>query len=687
MKLRRNIPTAALFLIVLLLIGCDSRSTQTASSGKSQTSSEAQTSSKTIDPKTYDGPLFPAIKDGKYGFINTTGSFVIPPIFTFAKEFSEGLAAVYVGGRSYIKQFESSQYIDYEDGKWGFIDRTGTIKIPAQFGDVQQFSDGLALVAIGSGREGKAGYIDVNGLYKIAPKFDFFSSTPFKNGVAAVRLAKLTPPKMVPGVGFVDSSGNKLSPTEALSIAREYATLMNGYWIDTSGKAIDDLHALGMLGVEGITFEKKEPVQIHGVRVEGTKYGIRDNKGKVVVKPQFDRLGEFYGKRNLKKYNFADACTASKWSIPGVLMDEAKCGLVDIRGNIVAPFDFDTVSMATDDLAVFAVGCEGWLKCSAGKYGVFSAKEKRIVINPQYDQVYVGDDLILVRESSKWGYIDFSGKVVIEPQFRTVRPFKDGLAQADFPPSYIDRSGKYIYKGTIGTLQPKPKDASAPTPSIASRTAPVGGTPTKKGSGTVFVVNKDGFAVTNNHVVDGCTELRIEGREGPVKRVTEDAVNDLAVIKLSGDFQSSAAVASDPTKLRQGEDIVVFGFPLNTVLSSGGNLTPGVVSALTGLGNNTNQIQITAPIQPGSSGSPVINRKGEVVGVVSMKLSDSKMASVTGQIGQNVNFAVSGQTLKTFLTTHKVDYRNGTSFSFFDKSTADLADEARKWTLILECWK
>lgn len=208
----------------------------------------------------------------------------------------------------------------------------------------------------------------------------------------------------------------------------------------------------------------------------------------------------------------------------------------------------------------------------------------------------------------------------------------------------------------------------------------------KKGTGTVFVVGKSGHAITNKHVTDGCVELRIEGRDGVAKHVTEDAVNDLALIRIPGEIKAVASIANDPAKLRQGEDIVVFGFPLNSLLSSGGNLTPGVVSAMTGLGNNTNQIQITAPIQPGSSGSSVLNKKGEVVGVVSMKLSDSKMAKATGSIGQNVNFAVSGQTLKTFLDTHKVEYRTGGLLSF-DKNTADLADEARKWTLVVECWR
>ncbi len=235
-------------------------------------------------------------------------------------------------------------------------------------------------------------------------------------------------------------------------------------------------------------------------------------------------------------------------------------------------------------------------------------------------------------------------------------------------------------KGQLLAREGKPATASTGTPSTPGALA-------KKGTGTLFVVSKTGHAVTNQHVTNGCTELRIQGREGVAKPITEDAVNDLALVQIPGDVKDTATIAAEPAKLRQGEDIVAFGFPLNAVLSSGGNLTPGVVSALTGAGNNTNQLQITAPIQPGSSGSPVLNKKGEVVGVVSMKLDDKKMVNATGQIGQNINFAVSGLTLKTFLDTHKVEYRSGGVFSFGSKSTADLADEARKWTLVVECWR
>jgi S1-C subfamily serine protease len=103
-------------------------------------------------------------------------------------------------------------------------------------------------------------------------------------------------------------------------------------------------------------------------------------------------------------------------------------------------------------------------------------------------------------------------------------------------------------------------------------------------------------------------------------------------------------------------------------------------------GNNTNQIQITAPIQGGSSGSPVMDKKGNVVGVVSSRL-DMNAARITGTLPQNVNFAVNGQTVKTFLAANKVPYKTGGGFFSREKSIADIAEEARKWTVLVECWK
>ena len=223
--------------------------------------------------------------------------------------------------------------------------------------------------------------------------------------------------------------------------------------------------------------------------------------------------------------------------------------------------------------------------------------------------------------------------------------------------------------------------------SASSGFASPDGTLSKQGTGTAFAVSSAGHALTNHHVVNGCTEVKVAGREGVAKVITSDSVNDLALLQLPGKTSDVASLNPDLGKLRQGEDIIVFGYPLNFVLSSGGNLTPGTISALTGLGNNTNQLQITAAIQPGSSGSPVMDKKANVVGVVAMKLDDVKMARATGSVGQSVNFAVNGQTVKSFLDANKVPYKTGGGFFSREKSNADIAEEASKWTVLVECWK
>ena len=93
-------------------------------------------------------------------------------------------------------------------------------------------------------------------------------------------------------------------------------------------------------------------------------------------------------------------------------------------------------------------------------------------------------------------------------------------------------------------------------------------------------------------------------------------------------------------RFAKGEQIVIYGFPLAGALASTGNLATGIVSALAGLGDDTSKLQISAPIQPGNSGGPVLDQSGHVIGVVVSKLNAIKAASITGDIPQNVNFAI-----------------------------------------------
>lgn len=208
----------------------------------------------------------------------------------------------------------------------------------------------------------------------------------------------------------------------------------------------------------------------------------------------------------------------------------------------------------------------------------------------------------------------------------------------------------------------------------------------KVGEGTVFLIGEDGGAVTANHVVADCAQLRLRGRGGVASVRARDIEHDLALLHVPGHVDAVAVLAADPGALRQGDPVAVYGFPLNAWLSSAGNLTPGSVSALSGLGNDPNQLQITAPIQPGSSGSPVLDQRGVVVGVVSMHVSDERMVAATGSAGQNLNFAVGGRRLNEFLRRHRADFRTG-GFWRFPRGNADIADEARAYTRVIECWK
>jgi hypothetical protein len=128
---------------------------------------------------------------------------------------------------------------------------------------------------------------------------------------------------------------------------------------------------------------------------------------------------------------------------------------------------------------------------------------------------------------------------------------------------------------------------------------------------------------------------------------------------------------------------MVFGFPLSGSLTSGGNFTSGLVSGLRGFRDAAGAIQITAPVQPGNSGGPVIDGSGLVVGVVQAKLDALRTAIKTGDIPQNVNFAVSLDVLAEFLAKNKVPVRDAASSKPLD--TASVAELAQGFTYRVVC--
>ena len=128
---------------------------------------------------------------------------------------------------------------------------------------------------------------------------------------------------------------------------------------------------------------------------------------------------------------------------------------------------------------------------------------------------------------------------------------------------------------------------------------------------------------------------------------------------------------------------MVFGFPLSGSLSSGGNFTSGLVSALRGLRDAAGEVQITAPVQPGNSGGPLMDASGLVIGVVQAKLDALRTARITGDIAQNVNFAISLEVLADFLAKNRVAFQDSSSSAPLD--TARVAELAQSFTYYIEC--
>jgi S1-C subfamily serine protease len=209
--------------------------------------------------------------------------------------------------------------------------------------------------------------------------------------------------------------------------------------------------------------------------------------------------------------------------------------------------------------------------------------------------------------------------------------------------------------------------------------------PPKKGggSGTGFLITTEGHILTNEHVVGGCSSVKVQ-RPGDVAHnarvLAIDAQNDLGLVLA--DIKSSA-VAPLRSDVKLGENVSVFGFPLAQLLASSGNFTVGHVSALAGLKDDTSQFQISAQIHPGNSGGPVLDRNGNVVGVVVATLNTMAVAERTGIVAQNVNFAIKGRTALSFLDANSV--KPSASVSSAQLESAELADRAKSFTVKILC--
>jgi len=158
---------------------------------------------------------------------------------------------------------------------------------------------------------------------------------------------------------------------------------------------------------------------------------------------------------------------------------------------------------------------------------------------------------------------------------------------------------------------------------------------------TGFFVTPAGYLLTARHVVTEATRVEVihAERPYPAKIILQDESTDVALLKVEGtEFPCLSLVSSAAAKT--GDSVFTMGFPQIQVQGTEAKFTEGSISALSGLGDSPRYFQISVPVQPGNSGGPLVNGRGEVVGLIVSRLDDVAALMATRAVPQTVNYAL-----------------------------------------------
>ncbi|MFA7335652.1 MAG: WG repeat-containing protein [Candidatus Obscuribacterales bacterium] len=406
---------------------------------------------------------FVKTKDG-FGYVDEKGHWIIAPKFADADEFSEGLApaAVAVSEDEIVTKLASLQ-------KWrcSFLDPTGKA-IASGFYAARHFSEGLAAVRTGT----KWGYINEKGELAIHATFD--KALDFSQGLAAVLIGERW--------GFIDKKGNfKIQPT---FLARDFANdsqtvpqkFSEGvsiapspdyFWrfIGTDGKQVFHLESRMIANLKPIVEGFSEGL---AVLKDDTNYhyGYIDHQGKYKIPPKLEEAASFsegYAAVGVVSSKIplidVERFELSKWSSD---QPKPKFGFIDRTGKFVVQPRYDKVGSFHEGLA--AVGCGEHVKNMDGepgsirisrtfpdtemqaKWGFIDCTGKEIIDLKYSAARDFSEGLAPVKSGTKWGFIDKQGKFAIRPQFEFAAPFSNGLSAVSIDGKYgfIDNKGTQI---------------------------------------------------------------------------------------------------------------------------------------------------------------------------------------------------------------------------------------------------
>ena len=218
----------------------------------------------------------------------------------------------------------------------------------------------------------------------------------------------------------------------------------------------------------------------------------------------------------------------------------------------------------------------------------------------------------------------------------------------------------------------------------AYRSATLSDEQTPQSSGSGFFVTEDGYLATSFHVVEGAARIVIRTEKGtlPAKLINADKVNDVAVLKAEGKFPAVPVAPSHATKL--GETVFTIGFPNTGLRGFALQVTKGEISGLTGAEGDPREFQISPAVQPRTSGGPLVNQYGNVVGVVGARPADTAAPKSVGALPQTVNYAVKSSVLSVLLgSLPEISSKLKAPYPPKDRNLEDVVKETQSATALV----
>lgn len=202
-------------------------------------------------------------------------------------------------------------------------------------------------------------------------------------------------------------------------------------------------------------------------------------------------------------------------------------------------------------------------------------------------------------------------------------------------------------------------------------------------SGSGFYISEEGHIMSNYHVIRGCDRVKVhkKGIAEEAVVVAVDRVNDLALLQIEKPPRYVFPLSQKNAFPLQ--DVIVAGYPFGKTISSSIKFTKGIVSSLSGVGDNYSQIQIDAALQPGNSGGPIIDTKGNVIGVAVSKLDLKTFLTEFKVVPENTNFGIKSSAVLNFVSANNV---NTIKPNNKEISKSELSKNISEGTTYLSCW-